>query len=102
MKCLLIRMTQREHPVRTTLIHYVNSVPTRPENNRDKRRRKRDFTRIVGIDTARCTPAASRKLRSAGMAGRAGKLRELRIDVKEWIAIGVQFLELFATALRED
>ena len=36
------------------------------------------------------------------MARGAGKLGEFRVDVKESIPVGVQFLELFATALRED
>ena len=36
------------------------------------------------------------------MTRRAGKLREFGIDMKKRIAVSVQFLELFAAALRED
>ena len=36
------------------------------------------------------------------MASRAGKFGEFRIDVEKRVAVGVQFFELFAAALRED
>jgi hypothetical protein len=36
------------------------------------------------------------------MACRAGKFRELCIDVKKRIAVSIQFLELFAATLRKN
>ena len=73
MKCLLIRMTQQ-----TPDTCHLNSLQRERKNNpRSIARNGFILIRTVEMDIARCGPAASRKLRSASMARRAGKLREL-------------------------
>jgi hypothetical protein len=67
-------MTQQPRPMPTILIHFDERERITQEALRET---DLILNRTVGIDIARCEFAASRKLRSAGMARRAGELGEL-------------------------
>jgi hypothetical protein len=79
-------MTQQPRPMATILIHFDERGRITQEALRET-----DFilNRTGRIDIARCDFAASRKLRSAGMARRARELGEVRIDVEKRVAVRV-------------
>src|SRR5881394_1335290 len=97
MKCLLIRMTQQPRPMPTILIHFDERGSYNPRsiagngfhfesNSRDRHCALRLLKEVA---VRRYGTSCRRTQRTLNRCGKS-------------VAVGVQFLELFAIALRED